>query len=452
MSRRHDRPEGPHPYGKMRRYVRARLHRKLFAWFGLSILATMLVASGVLALVGREDDGGWRGDFHRVAAFTANRVADAWDDPARRESFARSLATELRFGVRLRDASGAVLVAEGRDCYGPSTAAVVRDGVPVGSLALCWPHHGRPWMPVVFLVTACLMLWGAAGLIARRLVRPIAEVARVAKQIGAGRLSARAALGCREADEVGELATSVNEMATRIEKQLADQRELLAAVSHELRTPLSRIRLLVELSRDGGLDGGRRLDEIDAEVMEIDALVGELLASSRMDFAALAASRITASEIARRSLERAGVTAELLVVERDTTFDADPTLVSRALANLIDNARRHGGGLSRLRVGRRGEVVTFEAEDAGPGFPAGGEQHLFEPFGPTADGKARGPNSLGLGLALVRRIAVAHGGQAYARNRDGGGAVVGIELPVERPVEASAADSERGGMGEPVPA
>ncbi len=87
-------------------------------------------------------------------------------------------------------------------------------------------------------------------------------------------------------DEVGEIAEAVNDMAVRIERQLSGQRELMAAVSHETRTPLARLRVLVELERSKPEDP-KRLDAIEAELIEIDSLVGQLLARSRLDFSAL---------------------------------------------------------------------------------------------------------------------------------------------------------------------
>jgi two-component system OmpR family sensor kinase len=81
--------------------------------------------------------------------------------------------------------------------------------------------------------------------------QPLTELAEVARQLGEGKLDSRARLRHGEVGEVGELSLAINEMASRIEQQLKDQRELLAAVSHELRTPLTRIRLLLEMARDG---------------------------------------------------------------------------------------------------------------------------------------------------------------------------------------------------------
>jgi signal transduction histidine kinase len=135
-------------------------------------------------------------------------------------------------------------------------------------------------------------------------------------------------------------------------------------------------------------------------------------------------------EVARRALERAGLEATRLVVEPgETSFEGDATLVARAVSNLIDNARKHGRGLEALRVSGRTGFVRFEAEDRGEGFAPGEEVRAFDAF----YRKARGPereSSLGLGLALVRRTAEAHGGTAWARNREGGGACVGFELPL----------------------
>src|SRR6266851_533519 len=154
-------------------------------------------------------------------------------------------------------------------------------------------------------------------------------------------------------------------MADRIEKQMADQRVLLAAVSHELRTPLAR----------------------------------------------------------------AGVDPAVLCVEAPRTrFLGDPTLIARALANLVDNAVRHGGGLLALRIQQRPGSIAFEADDAGPGFADGDEERAFQPFYRGAKQSRSDVGSLGLGLALVSRIAQAHGGSAHAFNRPGGGACVVFEV------------------------
>lgn len=293
---------------------------------------------------------------------------------------------------------------------------------------------------LVALVGVLVVLWVASGAIARKLARPIAEVARVAEEIGAGNLASRVRPPiCREGharrDEVAELASAINRMAERIERQFREQRELLATVSHEIRTPLARLRVLTELLRDGAANG-KLLDDVEREIVEMDALVGELLANSRVEFAALTRTPLCAADIARRALERAEISVDRLTVEEtvgapEVPLVADATLLARALANLVENARAHGGGLTRLVLRVEPDRIAFIAEDEGPGLDEAEVEHVFEPFfrGSRASGER---SKLGLGLALVRRIAEAHGGRAFAEPRPGGGARVGIELPVER--------------------
>src|SRR5262249_33610057 len=156
-------------------------------------------------------------------------------------------------------------------------------------------------------------------------------------------------------------------------------------------------------------------------------LVGELLASARLDFSALRARPLLAGAVAVRALERAGEPPSKLEDQSaNASFSGDATLIARALANLLDNARKHGDGVHLLRVKLRPGRIAFEIEDRGRGFSAEAAARLFQPFS-GGDGET---SALGLGLALVRRIAEAHGGTAYAETVEGGGARVGFEVVV----------------------
>jgi two-component system, OmpR family, sensor kinase len=295
------------------------------------------------------------------------------------------------------------------------------------------------------LIPIGAVLWMASGAIAWRLIRPLLEVIRVARDIGDGKLKSRLELG-RHDGELGVLSDSINDMAARIERQLADQRELLAAVSHEIRTPLGHMRILLETARERGT-GEELVADLEREVLEVDRLVGQLLAGSRLDFDALDRRELDAGELAALALERAGIDHDRLDVTVDCArVVGDPTLLARALANLIDNAQGHGGGLTCLRVrageNLRGSVddvlsvegdvapeVVFEVEDSGPGFTPSEIDRAFESF---YRGSSRGHGSLGLGLALVKRIASAHQGRAWAENRPSGGARLAFSLPQTR--------------------
>jgi len=269
-----------------------------------------------------------------------------------------------------------------------------------------------------------IALWLASGVIAWRITRPLMQVIRVTRDIRDGKLESRIELG-RHVGELGILAQSVNDMAARIEKQIADQRELLAAVSHEIRTPLGHMRILLESAREKQLDPPM-VEDLEREVLEIDRLVGQLLAGSRLDFGTLDRRELDAADLAALALERAGVAPEKLEVRAaDASLAGDPTLLARALANLLDNAERHAGGAVRVAVGGDQSAVVFEVDDLGPGFSAEDLPRAFESF---YRGRQRGHGSLGLGLSLVRRIAVAHGGRAWAENLPGGGARVAFSV------------------------
>lgn len=289
----------------------------------------------------------------------------------------------------------------------------------------------RPGFALLVMVA---LLWIAAGVISWRLTLPLVELERVTRALGAGDLDARARAPRRGPRELSAIAEAVNDMAARITRQLRDQRELLAAVSHEIRTPLGHLRVLLDTARDQGTPPAL-LAELEREVLEVDALVDQLLASSRLDFGALDRRELDVAVEAARALERLGVDASVLDVESDRCVAAaDATLLRSALANLVRNAVEHGGGVTRLAVRRGGApggaTIEVEVDDAGPGFRPDDLPRVFEPFyrgQGGGDKPARG--SLGLGLSLVERVARAHGGAVRAANLPGGGARVTLALP-----------------------
>ncbi|SET16284.1 sensor histidine kinase [Stigmatella erecta] len=419
---------GPWRMTRLGHYIRARLHRRIFIWFGLSILITGVMVATVMNLMGGSN---WAQELERVRHFVSNRFAEVWDVPGRREALVRDISQDLGVDLELRGPTGALLNPEGPRCAKPDFSVdVVREGSPLGSLHACYWNSRRksPWRVLPFVLSGA-MLWLLSGMIARRLTRPMDELVRAARALGAGQLETRAQLGRDATSEVGVLADAFNDMAARIERQMADQRELLATVSHELRTPLAHLRVLTELLREGASTPAT-LDQVDREVVELDVLVGELLASSRLDFGQVTSRPLEGPELAARALERTGMPPELLSVETpDTALSGDATLLGRALANLLDNARKHAGGAVALRLLEREGALAFCVEDRGPGLLPGEETRIFAPFYRQDRGaEAREGGSLGLGLALVQRIARAHGGDAFAENLPEGGARVGFTL------------------------
>jgi len=306
-------------------------------------------------------------------------------------------------------------------------AMVVASGFTL-LVSLVWTRGVVPsgWMGVGFVGMVLGMLWLASGRLAYRLVRPLNTLVDVVQRFGDGDLTARARVTPRARDEVARVAHAIDQMADRIERQVREERQLLAVVSHELRTPLARIRVLTELVRDGQLTA---LGDIDREVEEVDDLVSKVLARSRLAFGTIAPRLVHMLDAVAEALERQGLSRSVLDA-RDAVADgvmADPTLLHRAIANLLDNAQKHGGGVVGVSVRSSDTGVAVEVSDAGRGFPSGDPSTRFSAFGPDESG-TRGAG-LGLGLHLVEQIVTAHHGRAWAENRAGGGAHVGFELP-----------------------
>lgn len=413
-------------------YVRARLQRRIFVWFGVAILLSGIVFSVVTVLFSASSGSNWSHEVARARVFMGGRFAEVWEEPPARESLGRAVSQDLDVTVMLVDAHGQVLGAFGKPCHRTFfDAPVIRAGQTMGLVKVCVERsrHLAAFRWIAPLLAASVLLWALSGMVSRRLSRPLEELARMAIEIGRGKYGSRVRMGRHVHGEALVLAEAMNDMAARIERQMSDQRELLAAVSHEMRTPLGRIRILTELARDG-VNLEKHLDDLDREVVEMDALVGDLLASSRLDFTALSKEEVDPVDAGRRALERAGLGDDKLVVEGDVhPCLADPTLLSRALANLLDNAKKHGGGVQALRITARNAEIAFDVEDGGRGLGPGEETRIFEPFYRRSDEKAREQGSLGLGLSLVSRIAEAHGGRARAENRAEGGARIGLVLP-----------------------
>ena len=407
----------------LRRYVRTRLRRRLFAWFTATIFVTALAVAGILGAAARAG-GGAAATSARARTWAGALFARDWDTPEARARFADGLSAALGARVELAAPDGVQLHSTGPACTGrPHELPVTRAGRDLGTARICLPSAPLRFGWLAGLLGALAVVWVASGAVARRLARPLDELSEVVKRLGNGDLSARASLGCRAPDEFATVASAVNDMASRLEAQVNEQRDLLATVSHELRTPLARMRVLSELIRTSPTPA--RLDGLERELEELDTLVGGLLAQSRAEFGLLRPVSTSAKDLATRALDRAGLGPEALSIagDGDDTFNADEGLLLRALANLLENARSHGGGADQLRVTRGTESIRFEVLDRGPG-PAPG----LEPFRKFQRGAGGHTDGLGLGLSLVQSAARAHGGKAWLEPRDGGGTSAGFDV------------------------
>jgi two-component system, OmpR family, sensor histidine kinase MprB len=287
---------------------------------------------------------------------------------------------------------------------------------------------------ILFVVSAGgIALAAALGpVVARTALAPAAEVSDAAEEVARTHdLTHR--IEVRGDDELGRLAGSFNEMMAALERSQSAQRSLVADASHELRTPLATLRTNIEtLGRSDEIDPDERrrlVSDLTDELEEMTDLVGDVVELAREPGQdGLARQDVALDELARDATERAqrrarGVTFETRI--SPTLVDADPQRLGRAISNMLDNAWKWSPADGTVEVTVEGGRVTVR--DHGPGFPPDGLGKVFDRFW-RAD-EARGTPGSGLGLAIVQRVAEEYGGAARARNADGGGAEVSIELP-----------------------
>jgi signal transduction histidine kinase len=250
------------------------------------------------------------------------------------------------------------------------------------------------------------------------------------ESLGSGDLTARVKVeGC---DEVARLAQSFNRAAAQIEQLVGAHKLLLANVSHELRTPLSRLRLTAELLK-GVADPKRRAD-LEKDVTEIDALIEQILLSSRLDAVRELEVREEVDLLALAAEEGARC-AESDITGEPVVVRGDPTLLRRMIRNLIENAQQHGSPPVEVRVRRDGGRAVLTVSDGGPGIPPGEQERVFAPFYRPVGSQPRGS---GLGLALVRQIARQHGGDAIGAGSAMAPSMIEVSIPADAPAEVRA--------------
>ncbi|MGH8746551.1 MAG: HAMP domain-containing sensor histidine kinase, partial [Burkholderiales bacterium] len=241
------------------------------------------------------------------------------------------------------------------------------------------------------------------------------------ESLGAGDFAARVKV--EGGDEVARLAQSFNRAAARIEQLLAAHKALLANASHELRTPLTRIRMALELMKQGAEPKRKR--QLEQDIAELDGLIDEILLASRLDAVAAREAEEEVDLLALAAEECARYEGAELHGE-PVALRGEPRLLRRLIRNLLENAARHGAPPVEVRVERGAQGAQISVCDRGPGVPEADRERVFEPFFRRAGGSERA--GAGLGLALVRQIARRHGGDARCLARDGGGSCFVAEL------------------------
>ena len=284
---------------------------------------------------------------------------------------------------------------------------------PFTSSHLFWP-----------LVLITLVVIGIAVWAVWRATKPLALFAGAAERLG---LDVNAPpVSERGPREVRRAARAFNEMQERLKTFVHDRTRMLAAISHDLRTPITRLRLRAEFIEDA-----EQQRKMLADLDEMEAMIAATLAFARDD----------ASQEDPRPLDIAVLLQSLCDDRADAgdaaayegpehlAFTGRPMALKRAFANLVDNAVKYGGGAS-VHLAASPAALTVHVRDDGPGIPDDQLEKVFAPFHRVEGSRSRKTGGTGLGLAVVRSMIRAHGGDVRLANRPTGGLEAEVVLPL----------------------
>jgi heavy metal sensor kinase len=455
--------------------VRLPIRVRLTVWYAVLLAAIVVALGAFLVLQLRADlQAAIDRDVRAASAHIARGYADEGE-----EEF-RDLSVQLLPGTggvaQVVDPGGRVLMGHGRLAGGgpivPAWAraealagrlrmlTVVVGGEQFRVLASPVSWRGEPGVLVVGesleeveqsveRVLVLLLLAGPAALaatavggwwLARKALRPVERMTSEAQQIGIERLHERVALP-RAADEIGQLAVTLNAMLDRLERGVKDKHRLIADASHELRTPLAVMRAELEVSLRGddlAPEARAVLESVREEVDRMSRTVGNLLTLARVDEGRL--ELLTTRVRLHEAIEAAArpllplAAAKRLRLELDgepCEAQADPQRLHQALTNFIENAIKFSRPGGQVRVSAwhaNGEVGVTVADD-GPGIPADARAHIFDRFYRVDRARGRDAGGSGLGLAICREIATAHGGRVWVDSQEGTGSAFTLALP-----------------------
>jgi signal transduction histidine kinase len=316
-----------------------------------------------------------------------------------------------------------------------SSTAPAGSGPPSGTVVEEGPD--RTAFAVMLVATAVVAI-GLGWLVAGRFLRPLRTIVATARDISATNLHRR--LGDTGRGEFAELAHTLDDLFARLEAAFESQRRFVANAAHELRTPLTAERTLMQVAladpnaTTGTLRAACR--EVVALGTAQERLINALLTLAsgeqgverreRFDLAALARDAVA---LRRDEADRRGVRIESALSAAPAAGDA--SLVESLVANLVDNAVRHNtpGGRVEVTTSATGSGGLVRVSNTGPVIPPGEVERLFHPFQRLGRDRTRRPDGHGLGLAIVRAIAGAHGAALSARARPEGGLDIEVAFP-----------------------
>lgn len=309
-------------------------------------------------------------------------------------------------------------------------------------------RHLFPLIPILVGVLASFIF---AALLAWHFSKPINQLKQAFASAANGDLDVRVSNKMADRrDELADLGTAFDVMATRLRVLMQSQTHLLHQVSHELRSPLARLQIAVGLARQQPDKIESSLQRIERESTRMDSLVGELLELSRLESGVMQMDieQLDINELLETIVEDArfeGAAKEMLVeyifanhpdnsASQNLVVQGQQDLLHRAIDNIVRNALKYSPSNSVIhilcgaKVVNKDKFVNIQVRDQGPGVAPDELNAIFDAF--FRGSKTNEAVGHGVGLAIAKQVIEAHGGQIVARNQAGGGLVVEINLPV----------------------
>jgi signal transduction histidine kinase len=354
---------------------------------------------------------------------TPTKAADASAPTAQQEAAAAN-DTERRSMRRSRGAIRPVLFVVGQARLADGTVVTFRHSLPEPGLE--GPLRLLGLLAILGISVALLSAWAV-----RRLTQPLASLADAAT--GLARNLERPPLPETGPLEVAKAARAFNAMQRDIKRYLETRAHALAAVSHDLRLPITRLRLRIERIAEGELRS-----KMESDLSEMDEMIGNTLEFLRAGSTGEKASLLDINALIE------SVTEDMITIgaqirqhgQATQPMLVRPQALRRCLTNLLENARRYGGGSINISISEHADNVEIRIDDRGPGIPQADLERVFEPYVRIESSRAKHTGGSGLGLAIARAIARTHDGDVRLELRAGGGisAVLTIARNVSGPV------------------
>jgi len=297
------------------------------------------------------------------------------------------------------------------------------------------PYWVRISIPALISFILCLLL-------AHSFSKPIRLIKKATAKLGQGEFTTRVENITQRNDELGQLATSFNEMAEQLQQHQSAQQRLLGDISHELRSPMTRLQMALGLAQQESTTIEAReqyLQRCQREIERLDKMIEDVLVLSRLENTLQTADfqQINLSSLVQSIIHDEQLMADdkSIDIQTDSTEEisilADQILLASAISNILNNAIKYSPEQSAIKVSLSSaqSEITLVISDSGNGVPEQALEHLFTPFYRVNLARDRNTGGTGLGLAIAKQAVIAHQGNISAENNSAKGLSVTIKIP-----------------------